>query len=89
MRELGVTANASTLLQLLQPGIHYRIPSFQRSYSWQVTDATSLLEDLLDGMNDERAHFLGAMVTVRTSVPNVLELVDGQQRLTTVSLILA
>lgn len=89
MQELGVTAEASTVLQLLRPGIHYRIPSFQRSYSWQVADATSLLEDLLDGMEDQRPHFLGAMVTVRTAVPNVLEIVDGQQRLTTISLILA
>ena len=89
MQDLGVIAEAKTVLSLLQPGIHYRIPSFQRSYSWQVADATSLVEDLIEGLDEDRPHFLGAIVTVRTSVPNVMEIVDGQQRLTTISLVLA
>lgn len=89
MQNLGVTAEAKSVLNLLQPGVQYRIPSYQRSYSWQVSDATALIDDLIVGLDEDRPHFLGAIVTVKTSVPGLFEVVDGQQRLTTLSLLLA
>ncbi|MAK62519.1 MAG: hypothetical protein CMK09_16235 [Ponticaulis sp.] len=89
MNNAGVKAEATSLLELLQPGRHYRIPTYQRSYSWQIADATALIEDMIEGLDEDRPHFLGAIVTVQTSIPDVLEIVDGQQRLTTLSLILA
>ena len=80
MQNLGVTAEAKSVLNLLQPGVQYRIPSYQRSYSWQVSDATALIDDLIVGLDEDRPHFLGAIVTVKTSVPGLFEVVDGQQR---------
>ena len=77
MQNLGVTAEAKSVLNLLQPGVQYRIPSYQRSYSWQVSDATALIDDLIVGLDEDRPHFLGAIVTVKTSVPGLFEVVDA------------
>lgn len=89
MSNLGVHAEAKTIFELLQPGTSFRIPTYQRSYSWQPSDAAVLVRDLVDAMDEGRTYFLGAIVCVRTSIPGVSEIVDGQQRLTTLSLTLA
>jgi uncharacterized protein with ParB-like and HNH nuclease domain len=65
------------------------IPLFQRPYSWNETNWQTLWDDL---MGDTGAHFMGAIVSVPArSVPvgvNKSLIIDGQQRLTTVSLLL-
>ena len=86
---LKVGADATRISDLLRSGRFYRIPPYQRSYSWQETEALSLLHDLLDAVVQERSHFLGAIVLIETSTPDLYEIVDGQQRLTTLSLIIA
>ena len=89
MSLLGVTAEARSIAELLKSGTSYRIPSYQRSYSWQVPDANGLLTDLVQAMDEERSHFLGAVVTCETGFPDLCEIVDGQQRITTISLLIA
>ena len=71
------------------------IPLFQRPYSWEPKDWNTLWDDLMGQYNeDERAsHFMGAIVTVPVrSVPVGVGkhlVIDGQQRLTTLSILLA
>lgn len=89
MAGLKVGANATRVSDILGPGRFYRIPPYQRSYSWQESDALSLLHDLLDAVLQDRSHFLGAIVLIETGATNLYEIVDGQQRLTTLSLIIA
>ncbi len=89
MHALKIKSVATNIAELLSSGRHYRIPAYQRSYSWQETDALALLHDLLEAVSQERDHFLGAIVTIQTRTPNLFEIVDGQQRLTTLTLILA
>src|SRR4051812_22359897 len=68
----------------------YVIPAYQRRYSWREKQLWELVEDitLLDGSD---THLLGSVVCLtRSHVAGInrLELVDGQQRLTTIGIML-
>jgi uncharacterized protein with ParB-like and HNH nuclease domain len=71
------------------------IPLFQRPYSWETKDWTTLWDDLMAQyeVEDRSSHFMGAIVTVPVkSVPVGVTkhvVIDGQQRLTTLSILLA
>ena len=77
--------------------IHFRLPYFQREYAWGIENWQTLLNDIAelnDGyqVNENIEHFMGSLVVVQEgmihgTVP-VFKLVDGQQRLITISLIL-
>lgn len=73
----------------------YVVPLFQRAYSWDKKDWELLWEDLvyLCENNEPKSHFIGSIVTMpTTSVPEGVTkflLIDGQQRLTTVFILLA
>lgn len=68
----------------------YRIPPYQREYSWSTSHWEDLFEDLIEV---EGAHFLGTIITLDQTTDtlegNILQVVDGQQRLTTLTLLLA
>ncbi len=88
-------AGEVVLQQLLNGSIQYQVPLFQRTYSWRERQWERLWEDLLEiyAMERPRNHFIGSIVT--QPVPDAPEraakftLIDGQQRLTTLFLILA
>ncbi|MBA4501695.1 DUF262 domain-containing protein [Marinobacterium marinum] len=67
----------------------FRVPAYQRSYAWEVDHVEALLNDIKEAIdNKEREYFLGSVVV--TSADNGrYEVVDGQQRLTTISLVIA
>lgn len=67
----------------------FRVPAYQRSYAWETDHVEALLNDIKDAIdNKEREYFLGSVVV--TSADNGrYEVVDGQQRLTTISLVIA
>lgn len=71
--------------------IVYRIPTYQREYSWSKQQWDDLFDDLLDSVGDS-GHFLGTIICVNqtenATQEVVLELIDGQQRMTTLSLLL-
>lgn len=66
-----------------------RIPFFQRGYVWNVTNWEELFTDLMDF---EKSHFLGSLILkqleIRSGKPKEALVIDGQQRLTTLSLLL-
>lgn len=72
--------------------IVYRIPTYQREYSWSKQQWDDLFDDLLDSSGDF-GHFLGTIIcvnqTANATQETLLELIDGQQRMTTLSLLLA
>ncbi|MFN3313565.1 MAG: DUF262 domain-containing protein [Hyphomonas sp.] len=86
--QLGVRAQESSLSEIFAPGECLRMPHYQRSYSWGEREALDLLGDLIDSMNTAIAHFIGALVFVNGEEPGYLEIVDGQQRLTTLTILL-
>src|SRR5215469_7470162 len=68
----------------------YKIPPYQREYSWQKAQWEDLFQDLIEA---DGPHFLGTIITLNTTTDavhsGVLELIDGQQRVTTLTLLLA
>ena len=73
----------------------YFVPPYQRSYAWTTEHAGELLEDLLDYLDegDEpveelNPYFLGSIVLIKGDRPEA-QIVDGQQRLITLTILLA
>lgn len=80
--------------QLLEGSKQFIIPIFQRTYSWEVSHCQQLWDDILRvGKNPElNSHFIGSAVyipetNVAAAIPRWL-VIDGQQRITTLSLLL-
>lgn len=89
---MKITPTSLTLNQLFSSSNEqYVIPAYQRRYSWHERQVMELVEDivLLEGAD---THLLGNIVCLtdtHTAGLNRLELVDGQQRLTTISILFA
>lgn len=77
-----------TYRQLLGNGLTYRIPRFQRDYSWGEEEWEDLWADIQSALpaDGEPAHYMGYLV-LQTADNRIYEVIDGQQRLTTISLI--
>ncbi|MBI5363531.1 MAG: DUF262 domain-containing protein [Planctomycetes bacterium] len=78
----------NTFRKLLGNGLTYRVPRFQRDYSWTETEWEDLWQDLLGTMSPggEASHYMGYLVLQSTD-DRTFDVIDGQQRLTTLSLI--
>lgn len=78
----------NTLRKLIGNGLTYRIPRFQRDYSWTDDEWEDLWMDLLGTLqpDGEPAHYMGYLV-LQSSDDKSFEVIDGQQRLTTVTII--
>ncbi|NKR46565.1 DUF262 domain-containing protein [Rhodococcus hoagii] len=74
----------------IDDSVVYRIPRYQREYKWSKPQWEDLFDDIFD--SDISGYFLGSIIcinqTTDTAAESVLEVVDGQQRLTTLSLLL-
>ena len=67
---------------------YYAVPNFQRDFSWTETQIDELWNDITNTINENRQeHFMGAMVVKNSNKPK-LRLIDGQQRMTTISLLM-
>ncbi|MBO6687050.1 MAG: DUF262 domain-containing HNH endonuclease family protein [Alphaproteobacteria bacterium] len=84
----GLRAQESTLADLLCNGTEMAMPPYQRSYSWENSEADALLSDLRDASESSENHFIGAIVLVKEDSGRFL-IVDGQQRLTTLTILLS
>ena len=82
-------------LDLLDGQVQYIVPRWQRRYRWGQADIERLVEDLLTVAmaGPEAAHYGGTLLTFPEPGPagvvKTIRVVDGQQRLTTVSILLA
>jgi hypothetical protein len=67
-----------------------RIPDYQRSYSWEQDEVDDLWRDVTSAMESNAPeYFLGSVVTIRGEAGQRVIVIDGQQRLATVSLLYA
>jgi len=89
-------ATEAKLLDFLRKSPQFVIPIYQRTYSWTEKECLQLWDDILrTGSNDEiSAHFVGSIVYIEKGIYQVssqspLLVIDGQQRLTTVTLLIA
>lgn len=78
----------NTFRKLIGNGLTYRIPRFQRDYSWTNEEWEDLWMDLLGALkaDGERSHYMGYLV-LQSADDRTFDVIDGQQRLTTVSII--
>ena len=88
-------ANEAKLLDFLKRSPQFEIPIYQRTYSWTKPECRQLWDDILrtGGDDDISSHFLGSIVYIEKGLysisgPSPLLVIDGQQRLTTVMLII-
>ena len=86
----------ANLLKFLKKSSQFIIPIYQRNYSWTDKQCTQLWDDIMRTGTDERiqAHFIGSIVYVERALSTVssqesLLVIDGQQRLTTCTLLIA
>ena len=77
-----------TFRKLMGNGLTYRIPRFQRDYSWTEDEWEDLWLDIQGTIKEggEPAHYMGYLV-LQSHDDKFFEVIDGQQRLTTISLI--
>ena len=67
---------------------YYKIPIYQRNYAWERDEISALIKDIYDSMViDKPIYYIGTLVTFKRD-ENVFEVIDGQQRLTTIYIIL-
>jgi hypothetical protein len=90
--ERGVTFHDDGIAHLLQD-LQFQVPTHQRSYKWErLEHVRQLFVDIQDAMDDKDSdtYFLGMIVLKRGASPKErYEVIDGQQRLATVSIFLA
>jgi uncharacterized protein with ParB-like and HNH nuclease domain len=91
-----VKATEANLLKFLRKSPQFVIPIYQRSYSWTAAQCRQLWADVIRAGRDDKveAHFMGSIVYVERGLSTVtsqeaLLVIDGQQRLTTSTLLIA
>lgn len=85
-----ITANQQTLVRVFSDDYLFEIPFYQRPYSWREEHVSVLLDDLLNGMERDKGepYFLGTVVLIKDAEGSRSQVVDGQQRLTTLTILL-
>lgn len=86
-------AKLNTFLSIIgSPNTQFVVPPFQRVYSWTERECTDLVDDILESGKVGEAHFAGTMLYVEMGNSedgiSQLQVIDGQQRLTTITLLL-
>jgi len=66
----------------------YEVPIYQRNYAWEKDEISALIQDVYDAFStNKQTYFIGTLVSFNKG-DNVYEVIDGQQRLTTINLVL-
>lgn len=74
--------------------VTYEVPIYQRNYAWEVDEITALIQDVYDAylqninLTTKGTYFIGTLVSYHKG-DQVYEVIDGQQRLTTINLVLS
>ena len=76
-------------VQIFRDEYTFEVPVYQRPYAWDVEQACDLLTDLAEAMDNDGAYFLGSIVLIKSPGSPQAKVVDGQQRLTTLTILLS
>lgn len=84
-----ITAHQHTVFEVLGDKFLHEIPGYQRPYAWRTEEAGQLLVDLLEAMEQatDEPYFLGSIVLIKPPGELVGQVLDGQQRLTTLTIL--
>jgi uncharacterized protein with ParB-like and HNH nuclease domain len=91
-----LVAHEQAISKIFSDDYVFRIPGYQRPYAWTTEQAQELLDDLLTFMQaaggpveEMPPYFLGSIVLIKAETAPEADVVDGQQRLTTLTILLA
>ena len=73
-----------------EAGVRYVIPRYQRAYAWEEKEIEQLIDDICDDNDPKRDYYIGSLIVARRKADDGVEyeVIDGQQRLTTIYLLL-
>lgn len=95
---MSITINASEkpLSKIFSNDFAFSIPPYQRPYSWTIEQASELLADIYSSLSvvtgdmaEANPYFLGSIVLIKRASDPKADVVDGQQRLTTLTILLS
>jgi hypothetical protein len=90
---IRIEASERNVGDIFSDNYEFEIPAYQRPYAWEEEQARELLSDLLDAMDNRDAsgglYFLGSIVLVKLPTEAQAKVIDGQQRLTTLTILLS
>ena len=87
-----ITGAEFPISKIFSSDFDYTIPSYQRPYAWTIAHAGELFSDLYDFYlkeDENDTYFLGSIVLIKEEGKPNAEVIDGQQRLTTLTILLA
>lgn len=89
MGQSPIHAHQDFVQRILSDEYRFKVPDYQRPYSWTTDQAGELLDDLVAAYkDDEESYFLGSIVLIKSETAPEADVIDGQQRLTTLTLLL-
>lgn len=85
-----IEASEKPLARVFCDDYAFEVPRYQRPYSWEIEQTRELFEDITEAaLDNDRIYFLGAIVLIKSDQSPQADVVDGQQRLTTLTILLA
>lgn len=90
---MSITKSQTEKIGSIFNGNRFVIPTYQRKYSWTDTERKALWQDIEESIKDDMNHFVGTLSfkenkSVGLSTDTVYEIIDGQQRITTLFILL-
>lgn len=84
-----ITGKEYPLSKIFSSDFEYHIPSYQRPYAWTESETRILFDDLFEFYQNEKIdnYFLGSIVLIKDENNRYADVIDGQQRLTTLSIL--
>ena len=89
-----IEARELQLVSIFSDSYRFEIPEYQRPYAWTTEQTGELLDDLLHAMghvenvSEAAPYFLGSIVIIKKGLRPQARIVDGQQRITTLTILL-
>src|SRR6266571_2264821 len=95
MSKMNIHGSEFPIKKIFSDDFVFTIPVYQRAYAWTIEESEELFQDLIraigdaeEAIEDISPYFLGSIVLIKGDEPDA-QVVDGQQRLTTLAILLA
>lgn len=85
-----ITGHEYQLLKIFSSDFEYHIPAYQRPYAWTAEETDTLFDDLYGfyvSEKEDENYFLGSIVLIKENTDRKADVIDGQQRLTTLTIL--
>lgn len=70
-------------------GKFFKIPNYQRDFAWETDNIDDLIDDIIEAIETSTSHYVGTFILAKTTEKEVFNVVDGQQRLTSLTMLLS